>query len=247
VRKLLALLLLAMPVVLVPRLANAQTETQAACGPTCGEERWPVKTLTDSDASKVNFTPVPTTVAGLVAVPSPDGNSETSRLNTTEETTFEVRGRLVGYKHETDGDYHIVIADLQDPSVTMVVEIPDPACGGVCASPKLEEIKQARQQFVQPFPSSQPQPEFAVVQGNVEVDVTGVGFFDFAHGQTGLAQNCIELHPVLHISFAQPGPFTAKSNPSAEPAKHPEAWFHCIPRSMKARPATTPSPQGGQP
>ncbi len=27
--------------------------------------------------------------------------------------------------------------------------------------------------------------------------VTGVGFFDIPHGQTGVAPNAIELHPVL--------------------------------------------------
>jgi hypothetical protein len=27
--------------------------------------------------------------------------------------------------------------------------------------------------------------------------VTGVAFFDFNHGQTGVAPNAIELHPVL--------------------------------------------------
>jgi len=31
--------------------------------------------------------------------------------------------------------------------------------------------------------------------------VTGVGFFDFLHGQTGVAPNGIELHPLLDISF----------------------------------------------
>ena len=32
--------------------------------------------------------------------------------------------------------------------------------------------------------------------------VTGVGFFDIPHGQTGIAPNAIELHPVLKFSAA---------------------------------------------
>jgi hypothetical protein len=36
---------------------------------------------------------------------------------------------------------------------------------------------------------------------SIPVRVTGVGFFDFEHGQTGVAPNAIELHPVLDISF----------------------------------------------
>lgn len=31
--------------------------------------------------------------------------------------------------------------------------------------------------------------------------VTGVAFFDFLHGQTGVADNGIELHPVTSIQF----------------------------------------------
>ena len=31
-----------------------------------------------------------------------------------------------------------------------------------------------------------------------EARVTGVAFFDFDHGQTGVAPNPIELHPILH-------------------------------------------------
>ena len=214
-----------------PNVALAQDQAQTGCGQNCGEERWPVKTLTDNDAAKVNFSPIVKTVGDLVAVKAPNGNSETSRLNATEETTFQVRARLVGYKHETDCDFHIVIADLVNPSQTMVVEIPDPDCGGVCASPKLSDIKKARQDFAAQFPNAPPDPEFKVVQGNVVVEVTGVGFFDFAHGQTGLAQNCIELHPVLAIAFPTPGPFEAKADPQAEPPKHPQAWYSCIPRS----------------
>ena len=33
------------------------------------------------------------------------------------------------------------------------------------------------------------------------VTVTGVGFFDPIHGQTGVAPNGIELHPILEITF----------------------------------------------
>ncbi|MCU1348047.1 MAG: hypothetical protein JWO56_1077, partial [Acidobacteria bacterium] len=36
---------------------------------------------------------------------------------------------------------------------------------------------------------------------NVPVQVKGVGMFDFLHGQTGVAPNGIEIHPILSISF----------------------------------------------
>jgi hypothetical protein len=31
------------------------------------------------------------------------------------------------------------------------------------------------------------------------MEITGVGFFDFEHGQSGVAPNAIELHPVLDV------------------------------------------------
>jgi hypothetical protein len=33
------------------------------------------------------------------------------------------------------------------------------------------------------------------------VNVRGLGFFDVLHGQTGVAANGIELHPVTRIRF----------------------------------------------
>ncbi len=31
--------------------------------------------------------------------------------------------------------------------------------------------------------------------------ITGIGFFDFLHGQAGVAPNGIEIHPILDIQF----------------------------------------------
>jgi hypothetical protein len=43
--------------------------------------------------------------------------------------------------------------------------------------------------------------EFDYLRGTATV--TGVGFFDFNHGQTGVAPNAIELHPVLGFGRAR--------------------------------------------
>src|SRR5437773_7924800 len=42
--------------------------------------------------------------------------------------------------------------------------------------------------------------------------VTGVAFFDFKHGQTGVAPNAIELHPLLDITFGVPTPNACQSS-----------------------------------
>src|SRR5207245_1542802 len=42
---------------------------------------------------------------------------------------------------------------------------------------------------------------------SIPVQVNGVGFFDYRHGQVGMALNGLELHPVLGITFdARPTP-----------------------------------------
>ncbi|HEX7288398.1 MAG TPA: hypothetical protein VF532_19595 [Candidatus Angelobacter sp.] len=46
-----------------------------------------------------------------------------------------------------------------------------------------------------------PMPTFQTAVKPTAVRITGVGFFDRAHGATGAAPNVIELHPVLKIEF----------------------------------------------
>ena len=79
---------------------------------------------------------------------------------------------------------------------TMIAEIPDPACVG-SASPLLASIQKARARV-----QRQVHPDHVSFKtANVPVTVTGVGFFDFLHGQTGVAPNGIELHAVLDVQF----------------------------------------------
>ena len=52
------------------------------------------------------------------------------------------------------------------------------------------------------------------------VEVTGIGFFDRPHNQTGRAPNNIEIHPILSIQFlSQPTPATSPTPiPTAQPS-----------------------------
>jgi hypothetical protein len=77
----------------------------------------------------------------------------------------------------------------------MISEIPDPTCVG-SSSPLLTSIQKARGEFDAKYTATG-----TFKTANVPVTVTGVGFFDFQHGQTGVAPNGIELHSVLDIQF----------------------------------------------
>lgn len=164
----------------------------------CGTERWPVKTLSDSDAASVNFSSVQTTVPQLRSLPAPGALPQSSRVAPTELTTYSITALVKEFKLEDDQDIHLVITDPSDPSQTMIVEFPDASkCSGAVGSAHATDMIAARQALTAAFgqPSSS---HFTTISGMATI--TGVAFFDFQHGQTGVAPNAIELHPVL--SFA---------------------------------------------
>jgi hypothetical protein len=165
---------------------------QVAPGQTagCGVERWAVKTGSDPGASKVDLSPVPMTVAKLIALPPP--RNPVARVAPVEDTTYQVSATLSEFKTEADSDYHLV---LTSGAKTMIAEIPSPTC--VTGGPLQPGIANARAEFDARLMSSMQR----FLKVNVPVTVTGVGFFDRIHGQTGVAPNGIELHPVLDIQF----------------------------------------------
>jgi hypothetical protein len=85
---------------------------------------------------------------------------------------------------------------VADAGHTMIVEIPYPGCLG--SSPWKCLVSRARATV-----DADINVTTGGVNPNVTVSVMGVGFFDFQHGQTGVAPNAIELHAVLAVCFGQ--------------------------------------------
>ena len=180
--------------------------------PTCGVERWSVKTGTDPDALLVDLNSSTITtilnLASLAAPPDPPGPPLNARIQPTETTVYILNATMTLYKKETDVDYHIVLQD--DSGNTLIAEIPSPACVAP-SSPFGAAIASARSKFDSRFTAST-----FFQTANIPVRVKGVAFFDFIHGQTGVAPNGIELHPVLDINFTAPTTttLTSSANPS---------------------------------
>jgi PKD repeat protein len=170
-----------------------RANTYASTG-SCGVERWSVKTGTDADAHLVNLSsPTSQTISYLRSLTAPSTLPANNRVQPTETTSFMVNATLVEYKLESDSDYHLVIKD--SAGNTMIAEIPDPACVG-STSPFSSYVHNSRSEFDAKYSAT---TSFQTV--NIPVRLFGVGFFDFQHGQTGVAPNAIELHPVLDIVF----------------------------------------------
>ena len=172
---------------------------QATCGTHCGTERWPVKTLTDLDVAHVSFTPVGSTVAHLRGLAAPATRPADARVAPTELTTFRISAVLIGWKLEGDRDMHLVIADPAQPTRTMIVEVPSTTCDHVCSSGHVAQFRVARAALIAKFGT--PTSSFHRFATPPPITVTGVGFFDFLHGQTGVAPNGVELHPVLKVAL----------------------------------------------
>jgi len=63
----------------------------------------------------------------------------------------------------------------------MIAEAPSPSCDPRATPLRRQQMAAAR----------------ARVRLCARARVTGLAFFDFDHGQTGVAPNAIELHPIL--------------------------------------------------
>jgi hypothetical protein len=115
-----------------------------------------------------------------------------------ETTTYRVHGRLVESKFEEDSDFHLVIADPRTGG-TMIVEFPAFYCTLTTKRVLRLRMQAARLAFIRAC-GLPPASDFKRLRGTATI--TGVGFFDFQHGQTGVAPNAIELHPVLGFKGA---------------------------------------------
>jgi len=147
----------------------------------CGKERWSVKTFSDSDRWKVSLTRRYRTVKQLNALTRPSHRPADGRTP-DELKTYRVTATVMTSINEDDGDVHLVL--MGSDGSKMIAEAPEPACS--LHSRDRSAINAARlvAQDVQP---------------GTKVIAVGIGFFDFAHRQTGHARNYFELHPLISL------------------------------------------------
>jgi hypothetical protein len=117
-----------------------------------------------------------TTLRFLVTRPAPHTLPYT-RL-AFERHVYRVTAAVTLVRPEDDGDFHLV---LRDGPLHMIAEVPLPACIAGATPVRRAQMRAAR----------------AAVQLCARAQITGVAFFDYKHGQTGVAPNAIELHPIL--------------------------------------------------
>ena len=189
----------------VTPLPAIQDTGAISAAPQCGTQRWAVKTMSDAAAGQVNLTPQPTTVAALTSLPAfvtDGGNLNPPRRPGAEMQVWQVRANLVQLQLESDSDIHLVLSDPANPSVHLIAEFPSDACVATKDPALRAQMAKARADLLaQTGIADPPQYPLPPVALSGTAVLTGVGFFDDPHGQSGDAPNSIELHPVL--SFAK--------------------------------------------
>jgi hypothetical protein len=158
----------------------------------CGVELWPLKTLSDPQRKLVRLRPRNTTIAAIDALPMPS-SAPTTRSNGYERRVWRVRAQIVQFKLEEDSDIHLILFDRGN---YLIAEMPL----GSCLPRRTRDRKaiiRARATFISKCgrPTSDWQSLGAVAY------ISGVGFWDFPHGQSGHAPNYAELHPVTALKI----------------------------------------------
>jgi hypothetical protein len=156
---------------------------------------WKYKIGTDPDAGRVSLVPVETTIDALIAFPPIDHDEGATRTAPVETTTWVVRDvELHGYQRSPDGDVHMVIADAHGH--TMILEATPPFCLAE-TTPWRRQIARVRKAIDEQIPMA------AIGWRTLTMSVAGIGYLDYQHGQLGVAENGVELHPVLSICFGK--------------------------------------------
>jgi hypothetical protein len=142
----------------------------------CGVERWKVKTLQDRPRLlRARAIPMAQLVSHERPTPLPG-----TRLP-FERRIWSVDAAVTLVRHEPDEDFHLVLESGADQ---MIAESPSSACMRGATAYRRRQMREAREKL----------------RLCSHARVVGVAFFDFKHGQTGLAPNAIELHPMLDFA-----------------------------------------------
>jgi hypothetical protein len=138
----------------------------------CGVERWNIKTLKD----RPRLLPArATTVAYLTSLRRPSYLPPRRRL-LSERRIYSLIAAVTLDRTEADLDHHLVPLS---GGRTMIAETPSALCTAGATSTRRKQMVAARR----------------VARVCARARVVGVAFFDYKHGQTGVAPNAIELHP----------------------------------------------------
>jgi hypothetical protein len=155
------------------------------CG---GVQRWEVKVLAD-DNLKLSRSVKTMTIEELHDIQTPDVGKKWPRQDLERQRVRVRNVKIVEKIKEADEDLHLVLED--DDGRRLIAELPYYDCPDAAGTDFADDYLQARINFLAHS------RDFKKYRWTV----TGVLFVDLPHGtpQHGVADNNIEIHPVLSI------------------------------------------------
>lgn len=158
----------------------------------CGSSLRDLKTLSDPGRTLIFFRPQPTTIAAINRRPMPSP-TPTVRTRGFARHVWRVAAQITQYKLDADGAVHLILFDAND---YMIAEMPSPLCLSATTRDR-DAIVAVRRTFEARCGAATPNWRNL----GAVVSITGVGFWDYPHGQRGHARNYAELSPVTDIRF----------------------------------------------
>lgn len=159
------------------------------------DNRLAVKTLTDKEATNINWTPKETTIPAISKFVQPfPGRDKKFDKNIRfwyEFNVYEIKCRIREFRKDDQGDYHLVLMDINDSTSTIVGQILNPESPALVGSQYMGSFTNTREEF-ELFML----PRNKVMEG--VYTITGVCFFD-QHHEVGSAPNLVEIHPIMDI------------------------------------------------
>lgn len=180
-------------------------------GRVCTDPRMSVRALSDGDASAVNPVPFARSIAELKGTVPPPVDGGTPRLSWLEHQTFQLRVDIVQIVMRENGAIALMVADQNVADPTAIVELPDPGCSAVIASPRYADMVAARDALIAACPitlSTTPQTVYG------HATIVGAGFVDPASN--------VLIAPV--VEFSSPDCNTI-GPPSPLPTDTPRVWI----------------------
>src|SRR6185436_1749688 len=162
------------------------SDSDNKCG---GEELWEQKVLIDDSAALINTQSEITGINKINAIPTEDEKrtKKKPRLSFEKQVVTVENVLIRKVILEDDNDYHLVVQDRMGNH--LIAEITDPECEDAQRSDFIDDYFKVREMMEKHAEDFQ----------HWEFDITGVLFKDRSHGQTGKADNNIEIHPVLKL------------------------------------------------
>jgi hypothetical protein len=166
----------------------------------CGRERWPVKTLLDKAARRINYAPRWTTVERLRALPRPKSNirATTPRLRPYEFRTYRLSAIVMAARRLPKSRDTLLVIRGATPGATMLVAFPNThECLEINVGPKGGDIHNASDEFNADCGPSIPSDSWQRLRGLATI--AGVAYFDVRHSNKahGEAPSGIRIHPAL--------------------------------------------------